>query len=276
MNNMKKKRELRILKKPQIQSLWFWILVLCISFSVLIFLAYIGSIFKNQYVDKYLVGNDLIVAILTGIIIGLVLLLFAFIFLNVFKRANIKDYFQYYAYINSLRNNSALMLIKDKRLEPIYSLKKPLTRLGFIEFIASLLEYSKDSIDYKELANEIEKDFALHTYQDVNYKKFKNECINKTILFNLLIPLFIFTMLILIVVFLPLNSVDDNAYTISAISRILLIISTIILVVNLSIFSYELVTLKRIKNIESFNNHFFFSFNMYNFKLLSSSSVKIN
>ena len=34
--------------------------------------------------------------------------------------------------------------------------------------------------------------------------------------------------------------------------------------------------LKRIKNIESFNNHFFFSFNMYRFKLLSSASVKIN
>ena len=76
-------------------------------------------------------------------------------------------------------------------------------------------------------------------------------------------------------VFLPLNETED-AYTISAISRVLLIISSIIIVVNFSIFVYELVMLKRIKNIESFNNHFFFSFNMYRFKFLSSASVKIN
>ena len=106
MNNVQKKKELQILKKSQTQSLWFWVLVLCISVVTLLFFAYLGAIFKNQYVDKYLFGNDLILAILIGIIIGLFLLLFAFIFLNIFKRLHIRDYFQYYAYVNSLRNNS--------------------------------------------------------------------------------------------------------------------------------------------------------------------------
>lgn len=275
MNNVQKKKELQILKKSQTQSLWFWVLVLCISIVTLLFFAYLGAIFKNQYVDKYLFGNDLILAILIGIIIGLFLLLFAFIFLNIFKRLHIRDYFQYYAYVNSLRNNSSLMLIKDKRMESIYSMKSMMSRNQFIDFVANILEYLPQSIEYKNLANEIEKDFALHGFQEVNYKSLKSNCINRALLFNFLIPVSIVTFLIVIMVFLPLNETED-AYTISAISRVLLIISSIIIVVNFSIFVYEIVMLKRIKNIESFNNHFFFSFNMYRFKLLSSASVKIN
>ena len=275
MNNVQKKKELQILKKSQTQSLWFWVLVLCISVVTLLFFAYLGAIFKNQYVDKYLFGNDLILAILIGIIIGLFLLLFAFIFLNIFKRLHIRDYFQYYAYVNSLRNNSSLMLIKDKRMESIYSMKSMMSRNQFIDFVANILEYLPQSIEYKNLANEIEKDFALHGFQEVNYKSLKSNCIHRALIFNFLIPVSIVTFLIVIMVFLPLNETED-AYTISAISRILLIISSIIIVVNFSIFVYEIVMLKRIKNIESFNNHFFFSFNMYRFKLLSSASVKIN
>ena len=149
MNNVQKKKELQILKKSQTQSLWFWVLVLCISVVTLLFFAYLGAIFKNQYVDKYLFGNDLILAILIGIIIGLFLLLFAFIFLNIFKRLHIRDYFQYYAYVNSLRNNSSLMLIKDKRMESIYSMKSMMSRNQFIDFVANILEYLPQSIEYK-------------------------------------------------------------------------------------------------------------------------------
>ncbi|WP_412031535.1 hypothetical protein [Metamycoplasma buccale] len=265
----RRKRELAILKKPAIRSLWFWILLLCVISAFMFALVYIATVFQNKYEDILQAFNDIVFASIVGIPIGLVLLIFAFVFLTAFKRISIKDFFAFYSYLNSLRNPSKLILPKDKRFEDLYSAKKPLTKEEYISFVATLLEYMPNSIDYKNLVNEIDADFAKHGFLNPNFGMQKKKAIIKAIVFNLIIPFIIVGALIGVLILYNFDHYELRAFT-----RINVVLINIILTLNISIFIYEMYIIRKVRNYESFNDFYFLSFNNYEFKYLNSSLIK--
>ncbi|AWX69291.1 hypothetical protein [[Mycoplasma] anseris] len=270
----KRKQELNILKKAEIKSLWFWILSMCIAAGCLLLLAYVGIILKNNYANTPSLEriNDVVLTTFIGIVIGLGLVIFSFIFLNVFKKLHIKDFFEYYCYLNSLKNKSKLILIKDKRIIEFYSVKKQyLTRTQFIDVLAEIFNYSKTSLEYKNLINEVVEDFAKHMFLDPNFKMQKRSGLIKAVVFEFVIPLLVN---IIIIVFLIVYNWKLQQGSLKALSRFLIICINIIFTLSISLFVYELYLIKHVKNVKSFNDYYFLSFNNYSFKYLNSSWVQ--
>ncbi|TPR54653.1 hypothetical protein [Metamycoplasma neophronis] len=264
-----RKNELKKLKNYEIHSIWYWILILLVIFAAWSLIIYISVVFKNRYEDTLQVSNDIIVSIIVGLISGLLLVLASFIFLDLFKRYTIKDFFEYYAYLNSLHDKSKFSFFKDPRVIEFYSIKKPITKSKFIDVIAGILNYSKMSIEYGNLINEVNSDFAKHGFLDPNYKKQKQVGITRTIVLNLVIPIII----IAILVAFAIKYFDLNE-SLREITRLLIILAATIFSLSISIFIYEIHILSKVKNIETFNNFNLLSFNIYAFRYLNSSSVK--
>jgi hypothetical protein len=187
------------------------------------------------------------------------------------KKALIKNFFEFYCYLNSLHSKHNLTLIKDTRFLPLYTSNKMQTREEYINFIASILKYEPTSIDYKNLKYEIEEDFAKHAFKDPDFLKLRSDTFSKVIFLDLIAPALVATMLIVLSILYP----SKNDEPLRAIPRFAIVLASIILTLAISISTYELVMCAKIKNIETFNNFFMFSFNSYKFKLLNSSIVKI-
>ena len=265
-------KELRELKKPSIQALWFWILLSIIFLCAITFWIYIVSVFQYRYnIDAKWYLNDIIILITSGILIGLLLLMLSFTVLKMLKKALIKNFFEFYCYLNSLHSKHNLTLIKDTRFLPLYTSNKMQTCEEYINFIASILKYEPTSIDYKNLKYEIEEDFAKHAFKDPDFLKLRSDTFSKVIFLDLIAPALVATMLIVLSILYP----SKNDEPLRAIPRFAIVLASIILTLAISISTYELVMCAKIKNIETFNNFFMFSFNSYKFKLLNSSIVKI-
>lgn len=268
-----KNRELKILKKTNAQSVWFWTLVLCMAIVVDAFFAYFGIVFKTKFDGYKVLGNDIALSIVCGFMVGLITLILAFVFLQIFKKAVIKDFFSYYCYINSLRNAHALLLIKDQRLLDIYKKKEAMTKKEYMELLAKMLNYSTSSIEYKNLVKNVDDDFRKHSYNEIEPKNIIRLGFLKTFVFNFLIPLIIILALIPFPILYQKDIVTKSS-ELPALSRLIIIVIMTIFVLNVSIFAYEIDATKKIWNNESFNNYFFFSFNTFSYKYLNSSFIR--
>ncbi|AWX42655.1 Uncharacterised protein [Metamycoplasma cloacale] len=266
----RRKLELSILKKPEIKSLWFWIFVMIIILLGFILLAYMGIVLKNNYENASALEkiNDTLITSLIGIVIGLGLVIFTFICLNVTKKLSIKDFFDYYCYLHSLRNQSKLILMKDKRIVDFYTTKNNLTRTEFIDVLANIFGYQKSSLEYKNLVNEVVADFAKHLHSEVKIEALKKQAIHRAIWLQLVIP---FSVNIILIILITIYNLDRDS--LKALSRFLIILINMIFVISTSLFVYEIVMAKKIKDIKSYNDHHFLSFNNYKFKNLNSNWV---
>ncbi|WP_427902819.1 hypothetical protein [Metamycoplasma alkalescens] len=276
MNN--RKNELKKLKKYELHSSWYLILLLTAIFATWLLVIYIVAIFQNKYAhnDSFRLINDIVVSVVTGLISGMLTILFAFIFLDLIKRSYIKDYFSYYSYLNSLRNKTKYTFLKDSKI-PQELYKKTATQMTKTEFIfivAKILDYSMMSPHYRNLVNEINTDFALHSFLTPNFNKQKSVAITKIIILDLLIPLAIESILLLLIIFVHQKQILDDVISVSAITRILIILLTTIFSLMVSITIYEFYLLKGIRNYNSFNDFYFLSFNNFEFKHLNSSLIK--
>ncbi|PZV99893.1 hypothetical protein [Metamycoplasma auris] len=284
MNN--RKMELKKLKKYELHSSWYLILILTAIFATWLLVIYIVSIFQNKYLENDDLGltNDIVVSIITGLISGILMILFAFIFLDLVKRSFIKDYFSYYSYLNALRNKTKYTFFKDSKIpKDLYAKNaKQMTKMEFISIVAGILNYSIMSPHYKNLVNEIDSDFALHSFLTPNFNKLRKIAISKIIIFDLLIPISIQSLLLSIIILINNRSImltssishNSEDISISAITRILIILLTTIFSLMISISIYEFYILNKIKNYNSFNDFYFLSFNNYDFKKLNSSLIK--
>ncbi|AXE60555.1 hypothetical protein DA803_00370 [[Mycoplasma] phocae] len=268
MNN--RKNELKKLKTIEIHSIWYralWIAAITIA---LVFLIYISAVFQNKYENVLRIVNDVIVSCLVGLLSAILLILAAFIFLDLYKRRKIKDFFEYYAYLNSLRSQQKQFILKEKRIKEVFDLKSAMTKTQFIAFVASLLEYSEASIDYANLINEINADFAKHSFLDPDFNIQRKNALIRTTLFNIVIPTVINAFIILAILIFSNDPTED----LRAVVRLFIVLMVTIYGVNISVFVYELYILNRVKNYESFNNFYMLSFNNYNYKFLNSALVK--
>ncbi|MBD3898627.1 hypothetical protein IEN87_00070 [Mycoplasma hominis] len=267
-----RKQELKQLKKIPLQENWPRILILLISAIGLLVLIYITLVFKNKYEEslELEIFNDIFVSCLVGIFSGALLVLASFILLDVFKKNKIKNFFEYYCYLSSLKSKNKFLFFKNYDLREIINNKNQLTKQEFICFVAEKLNYTMPSIEYKNLVNEINSDFAKHSFLDPNFKKQKKATLTRLIIFEIVIPLFISIALIVLIACLFNN--DDQP--IRAIYRLIIILVSAIIVLSLSILIYELFILSKVKNYQNFNNLYLLSFNNYSYKYLNSSLVR--
>lgn len=216
--------------------------------------------------------NEIIINSLIGILSGLILIVISFILLNVFKKSSINDFFVYYCYLKSLNNKSKLVIVKDSRIVEFYNSDKALTKIEFINLLASIFNYTPNSLEFKNLINEVNADFAKHSFIDVDIEKIKKIATNRAISFDLVIP---FMVNIILIIFVSIYNYDQQG-TLRALARLFTNFISIIFTISISMFTYEMLMIKKIKNHNSFNDFFFLSFNNYQFKLLNSSLVKSN
>ncbi|TPI02327.1 hypothetical protein [Mycoplasma struthionis] len=268
MNNRKK--ELRKITTLEIHSVWFLFLVFMALAILWLVLVYIVITLNNRYHELLKIANDFVISILMGIGTGLIWVLFGFLFIDLFKRNSITDYFQLYSFLTSLKNKSKCNVLKDARLAEFYTAKKRMSKEKFIEAMAKILEYSASSLEYENLVNEINADFAKYSFIENNIEEEKKSAIIRTVFYNILIP-FAFFAIILWLVILLIN----NEESLRTVSRLLLIIATSVLVISISIFTYQMYIIKKTKNHESYNDFLMLSFNNYGFKKLSSANIKI-
>ncbi|MBN0970648.1 hypothetical protein [Mycoplasma phocoeninasale] len=268
MNN--RKNELKKLKTIEIHSIWYralWIATITITWILLI---YISAVFQNKYESTLRIVNDVIVSCLVGFLSAILLILASFIFLDIYKRLKISDFFEYYAYLNSLRSHQKQFILKERRIKEVFDLKSAMTKSQFTALVASLLEYSEASIDYANLVNEINADFAKHSYLDPDFSSQRKTAIIRTTIFNIVIPTLINSLIIFAILIFSSEETED----LRAVVRLFIVLMVTIYGVNISVFVYELYILKHVKNYESFNNFYMLSFNNYKFKFLNSSLVK--
>ncbi|WP_045433940.1 hypothetical protein [Metamycoplasma canadense] len=275
MNN--RKNEFKKIKKHELYSNWFLILLISIIFVIWFLIIYMVSIFESQYSkdSTFKIVNDIIVSIFTGLISGILSIILAFIFLDLSKRANIKDYFSYYSYLNSLRNKSKFAFFKDSKIpQNLYNKNSnQLTKTEFITLVANILNYTIASPQYKNLLNEIESDFAIHAFLRPNFAKQRKIAIIRIISIDILIPIFIMSILIFSIWFLYYKK-NEKTYPISALVRILIIFTANIFSLSVSISIYEFYILNSVKNYNTFNDFYFLSFNNFQFKFLNSSLIR--
>ncbi|BDX52516.1 hypothetical protein [Metamycoplasma equirhinis] len=267
MNN--RKLELKKLKTLEVHSIWYWALITTIIALAWLLTVYISVVFQNKYETRLQTANDVVISCFVGLLSAAILILASFIFLDLFKRSRIHDYFEYYAYLNSLRTQQKHFIFKEKRIAKIFDLKEAMTKTQFIAFVAKLLNYSTSSIEYGNLVNEINTDFAKHSFLEPNYRRQKRKAIFRSIFFNILLPLAINAIIIFAIV--QFLNQDEQ---LSAIIRFLIIIMVASTGVGFSIFIYEIYILSSVKNYESFNNFYLLSFNNYDYKYLNSSLIK--
>lgn len=276
MNN--KKQELKKIKKHELHSSWFLILLLSAIIMVWILITYIVAIFENKYSqdDDFKVVNDVLVSVFAGLISGMLTILLAFTFLDLIKRLFIRDYFAYYSYLNSLKNKSKFVFFKDFKIPlEIYKGKnstKQLTKTAFISVVANILNYTITSPQYKNLINEIEKDFALHSFITPNFNKQRKIAITRIIFLDILAPIVFKSILITVIGILYKKGNEDQP--LSAIIRILIILVANTFSLSISISIYEFYILNKVKNYDSFNDFYLLSFNNFEYKYLSSALIK--
>ncbi|AZZ65795.1 hypothetical protein DMC14_001330 [Metamycoplasma phocicerebrale] len=271
-----RKAELKKIKKHEIHSNWYLILALCAISAAWVLIIYLVAIFQNIYSSDsiFKITNDLVVSIISGLISGIIVILLAFIFLDLIKRSYIKDYFTYYCYLNSLKNKSKYTFFKDSKI-PMEFYKKDATKLtksAFISLVAKILDYSLSSPQYKNLVNEIDTDFAIHSFLEPNYENQRKHAIIRIVILDILIPLVIDLILIGIAIGISFSKSDKD--TLSAIIRIIIVFISTIFSLGLSITIYEFYILNSVKNYSSFNDFYLLSFNNFEFKYLNSSLVK--
>lgn len=279
--------ELKKLKKHELYANWYPILILTAIFATWLLIIYMVAIFKNKYFENGILGltNDIIASVITGLISGILTILFAFIFLDLVKRSFIKDYFSYYCYLNSLRNKTKYTFFKDSKIPKDLYLKnaEQMTKSTFVSIVASILNYSIMSPHYKNLINEIDSDFALHAFLTPNFNKQRKVAISKIVIFDLVIPFLIMSFLLAVIIWINKEPIRENLgsslemeedISISAVTRILIILLTTVFSLMLSISIYEFYILNKIKNYNSYNDFYFLSFNNYDYKKLNSSLIK--
>lgn len=276
MNN--KKQELKKIKKHELHSSWHLILLLSVITMVWFLITYMVAIFENKYSSDsgFKLFNDITISILAGLISGILTILLAFVFLDLLKRFYIKDYFHYYSYINSLRNKSKFVFFKDSKIpnERYNKTKetKQMTKSTFINLVADILGYTLVSPQYKNLINEIDSDFAMHSFITPNFNSQRKFAITRIVFLDILFPLIVSSIIIAVIVILYKKQ-DENV-PISAITRILIILLANIFSLSFSITIYEFYILNKVKDYNSFNDFYLLSFNNFEFKYLNSSLIK--
>lgn len=240
-----------------------------IATSLLIYFAVIS---KNIFATKVLsIVNDIIIAVVVGVLTGIVITVFSFIFLNIIKKAWIRDFYSFYAYIHSLKHRSKLITVKDRRfLDRYYDKVKSWTKEEYIQKLAEIFKYTENSIEYKNLINEVNEDFAKHGYLDPNIEKTKKDAYVKAFIFDLISPLLVVSALIVCAVLYN----DGNPDSLYALTRLLAVAIVAIITVNVAIFTYEIVQIKKVHNIKTYNDFVMLSFNNYAYGTLSSMIVK--
>ncbi|MCV3753467.1 hypothetical protein OF364_01385 [Mycoplasma enhydrae] len=272
MNN--RKNELKKIKRHDLHSNWYLILSLCAITVSWFFIIYVSAIFNNIYSANSLFRktNDFIVSFIAGLISGILAILLAFIFLDLIKVSRIKDYFAYYCYLNSLKNKSKYTFFKNSKIpSELYKRnQKAMTKSYFVSLVASILEYTETSPQYKNLVNEIDSDFAIHSFLEPNFEKQKKHAITRIVILDILIPFIIDTILILLAIAVTIKKGTKP----SAILRVIIVFISTIFSLCLSITIYEFYILNSVKNYSTFNDFYLLSFNNFEYKYLNSSLVK--
>ncbi|MGX9339413.1 MULTISPECIES: hypothetical protein [unclassified Mycoplasma] len=276
MNN--RKQELRKLKRLDLHSSWYSILTIAVIIIVWALIIYMVTIFENKYSSDstFKIFNDITVSIIAGLISGILSILLAFIFLDLIKRAKIKDYYSYYCYLKSMANKSKFVFLKDPRIPfALYSKKEQeLTKNDIILITAEILGYSHESPHFKNLEKEIETDFAMHSFMTPDFIKQKKIAILRILMFDILIPLAIMSILIASVIIFYNRHHEEKNIPLSAISRMLIIIISNVFSLAISTTIYEFYILKQVKNYQTFNDFYLLSFNNFGYKFLNSSIVR--